>query len=425
MSALVDHTELFRLPWTLTDNAVSWLEPTSVCNLACDGCYRENQLDSHKPLEQVKHELDVFQSKRSSDCISIAGGDPLLYPQIRELVAEIKRRGLKPIVNTNGKALTPELLNDLKRAGVFGFTFHVDSRQRRGGEWSGKDELQLNELRLRYARMLADAGDIACSFNATVYEENLHLVPDLLRWAQEHVDIVQSMVFICFRHMVPNMPFRWFAGDREIDREVVHYHSESPREVTIGADELIAKAREADPEFAPMAYLNGTQDPGAFKWLLTQRVGTPRRIYGYTGPKFAELISSAYHFRTGRYLSYVSPRATRRGRLALLVASMLDARTRRAARRWIGALLRNPLRLFETVHLQSIMFIQPVDFMANGEQSMCDGCPDMTVHEDQLVWSCRLEELKSFGCFLRTVPVENLGSVAAEPGAGRAHHGPA
>ncbi len=42
--------------------------------------------------------------------------------------------------------------------------------------------------------------------------------------------------------------------------------------------------------------------------------------------------------------------------------------------------------------------------MANGDQSMCDGCPDITVHEGKLVWSCRLEEVIDFGSFLRTVP---------------------
>ena len=70
--------------------------------------------------------------------------------------------------------------------------------------------------------------------------------------------------------------------------------------------------------------------------------------------------------------------------------------------------------------MQSIMFIQPVDFMANGEQSMCDGCPDITVHEDELVWSCRLEELKSFGTFLRSVPVETEHEESAHARASKA-----
>lgn len=116
MENVIDHKQLFRLPWTLPDNAISWLEPTSACNLACDGCYRENVKDSHKTMEEVKRELDVFQRLRKSDCISIAGGDPLLYPNIVELVAEIKARGIKPIINTNGKALTRELLHELKLA---------------------------------------------------------------------------------------------------------------------------------------------------------------------------------------------------------------------------------------------------------------------------------------------------------------------
>ena len=48
--------------------------------------------------------------------------------------------------------------------------------------------------------------------------------------------------------------------------------------------------------------------------------------------------------------------------------------------------------------------IQPVDFLESGQQNMCDGCPDMTLWNGELVWSCRMEELKQFGCFVRTVP---------------------
>jgi hypothetical protein len=42
--------------------------------------------------------------------------------------------------------------------------------------------------------------------------------------------------------------------------------------------------------------------------------------------------------------------------------------------------------------------------MEDGRQSMCDACPDITVHDGKLVYSCRLEELKEYGTLLRTVP---------------------
>jgi MoaA/NifB/PqqE/SkfB family radical SAM enzyme len=28
----------YRLPWNLADNAITWLEPTTTCNMACEGC---------------------------------------------------------------------------------------------------------------------------------------------------------------------------------------------------------------------------------------------------------------------------------------------------------------------------------------------------------------------------------------------------
>ena len=110
MQAQLDHRQLYRLPWSLPDNSISWLEPTAACNLACFGCYRENEPKSHKSLEQINYELDVFTRLRTADGISIAGGDPLCHPEIADIIANIELRGIKPILNTNGLALTPELL---------------------------------------------------------------------------------------------------------------------------------------------------------------------------------------------------------------------------------------------------------------------------------------------------------------------------
>jgi hypothetical protein len=166
----------------------------------------------------------------------------------------------------------------------------------------------------------------------------------------------------------------------------------------------VAIAREHFPDFSPAAYLNGTEDPSAFKWLLTERIGTKTKIYGYVGPKFIELMMSTYHFFQDKYLSYASPSTLKSGRAAVFLLWPFDKMLRGVTGRYLRSLLIKPFRIFKKLHMQSIMFIQPVDFMIDGRQSMCDGCPDITVHEDRLVWSCRLEELKHFGSFLRTVP---------------------
>ena len=412
---IVDPAELYRLPWTLPDNGISWLEPTARCNLNCYGCYRKNIKDSHKSMQQVKHELNVFQSLRKTDCISIAGGEPLLYPNIVELVAEIKSRGLKPIINSNGIALTKELLHDLKKAGVFGFTFHIDSKQGRGRgpQWEGKNELELNELRLHYAEMLAAEGNIACSFNSTVYGDTLHYVPELAAWAQKHIDIVHTMVFILFRYITPDLPYDFYACDKKIVFDDIHYHSNKEEVTNLMAPQIVAEIRKKSPEFTPAAFLNGTHKADDFKWLLTERIGTKDKIFGYLNNKFIEMVMEVYHYKNNRYLSYASPKTLSMGRTTMLSLWTINKSIRSMLKKYSSYLAVNPFRIFKKVYMQSIMIIQPVDFMPNGDQSMCDGCPDITVWKDkngkdQLVWSCRLEEPMQYGEFLHTIPRETF-----------------
>ncbi len=410
-SNTLNSLNLYRLPWTLPDNGISWLEPTARCNLNCYGCYRKNIKDSHKSMEQVKHELDVFQSLRKTDCISIAGGEPLLYPNIVELVAEVKSRGLKPIINSNGIALTKELLHELKKAGVFGFTFHIDSKQGRGRgpQWEGKNELELNELRLHYAEMLAAEGGIACSFNSTIYGDTLQYVPELVAWAQKHIDIVHTMVFILFRYVTPDLPFDFYAGDKKIIFDDIHYHSDKEEVTNLMSPQIVAEIRKKEPDFTPAAFLNGTHKADDFKWLLTERIGTKDKIFGYLNNKFIEMVMEFYHYKNDRYLSYASPKTLSLGRATLFNLWAINKSVRSALKKYFGYIAANPFRIFKKVYMQSIMIIQPVDFMPNGDQSMCDGCPDITVWKDkngkdQLVWSCRLEEPMQYGEFLHTVP---------------------
>ena len=397
------HAALYRLPWSVTDNVISWLEPTKQCNIYCEGCYSNNVHDSHKSLEEVRRDLDTFLRLRRTDSVSIAGGDPLTHPNIVDIVRMVSERGVKPVLNTNGVALTPECLRDLKKAGLKGFTFHVDSHQRRPG-WKRKTEVELNELRLQFAEMVASVGGISCAFNCTVYEDTLPEIPDLLEWGRRHIDIVHVMVFILFRAAIVE-GFEYFAGEDRIDIGELVYTKARPQRTDLRAPEVVRTIREREPEFAPCAYLNGTERPDSFKWLLTLRIGDRDGIVGYAGPRFLELSQTIHHLWTGRYLGYISPRLHAAARWALTLAG-IDPGLARTLRRELGTIVRKPWRLFRPLRFQSVMIIQPVDVQADGRQCMCDGCPDMTVHQGQLVWSCRLEERLRFGHLMRIVPTQ-------------------
>lgn len=411
MSHPLSPTGLYRLPWNFADNAISWLEPTSTCNLYCDGCYRENHGGAHKTLDAIARELDVFARARRCDGVSIAGGEPLTHPDIAAIVRMVRARGWKAIINTNGALLTPELLAQLKEAGVNGFTFHVDSGQSRP-HWKGKSELELNDLRLSLATMLAEAGGITCSFNATVYPETLAHVPALIAWAQQHIDIVHVMVFINYRMAVIGKDFDYYVGDTRVHfDEVMYSKNDDHRRTDITSPEVVDLIRTREPDFMPCAFLNGTERADTYKWLLTLRIGNRHRIFGYAGPKFMELVQAGTHLFTNRYLAYATPAMQRRGLLGFLLAPV-DAGVRRAARSWLGSLLTHPAAFFRRVHYQSIMIIQPADILADGAVNMCDGCPDITVWNDQLVWSCRMEEQLRWGRNVRMVP--RRASVAAD-----------
>jgi hypothetical protein len=117
-----------------------------------------------------------------------------------------------------------------------------------------------------------------------------------------------------------------------------------------------------------------------------------------------EIIQAGHHMLFDRYLAYSEPRLTRKGRSMLLLGAF-DKKLRKTAKNF----LKNPFNIFRKLHYQSIMIIQPVDFLEDGRQNMCDGCPDITVWNGKLVWSCRLEELLKYGHNVRSYPKGFMG----------------
>ena len=321
----------------------------------------------------------------------------MTHPEIIGIVKSVKERNIKPIINTNGLALSKGLLHELKDAGVFGFTFHIDSKQGRPN-WKDKNELELNELRLHYAKMLAEEGGISCSFNSTVYEDTMQYIPGMVKWARENIDIVQVMVFILYR-AVNNEKVDFYLGPKKIDMNQLVYNEEATERTDIKAEEIVEMIRKDNPDFDPCAYLNGSEKPESFKWLLTGRLGTKKKIYGYVGSKGIEIMQTFYHLFNNKYLAYAKPKDAAMGR-SMLLLSPFDKKIKNTLRNY----LKNPFNIFRKLYYQSVMIIQPVDFLEDGRQNMCDGCPDITVWNGKLVWSCRMEEQLKFGMNVKTYP---------------------
>jgi MoaA/NifB/PqqE/SkfB family radical SAM enzyme len=394
----LDKRTLYRLPWSMNDNPIAWLEVTDVCNIHCEGCYRQH-MTGHKPLEQIKDEILFLERWRNPDNVSIAGGEPLVHPQILDIVAFIAQNHIKPIILTNAMALTPELLRELKKAGLAGFTIHIDSQQNRP-HWKDKTERELNELRQHCADMVAAVGGMYVIFNSTVYPSTFHEIPDVVRWAQANIDRVQGLVFITYRTGTTDTHVAHDIADREVDFSQLSYVRERFDEKFVTAPEVYQIIKDNCPEYEPYGYLGGSILHTSYKWLAGALVGSKKRMYGSVGKKTMELAQAGHHAWKGTYLAYLS--SAQVGAKVFLL-SPWDSPVRQAASNWLKDVLRHPGRLFDRLHVQSIGIIQAPDLLPDGRADMCDSCPDMTVYDGKLINSCRMDEYRLFGGFLSVV----------------------
>jgi MoaA/NifB/PqqE/SkfB family radical SAM enzyme len=397
----LDKSNLFRLPWSLNDNPIAWLEVSDICNIHCEGCYRQN-MTGHKSLEELKEEVLFFKKWRNPDNFSIAGGEPLIYPNIIELVAFIKEQKIKPIILTNAVALTPEMLHELKKAGLSGFTIHIDSHQNRPG-WKGKSEKDLNELRQKYADMIAAERGLYLIFNSTVYPSSFNEIPDIVRWGNANIDRVHGIVFITYRTATTDHNIALNPLEKEVDMSKLSYVRESFDEKFVTAPEVYAKIKEVLPEYEPSGYLGGTVRHDSFKWLIATIIGSKKRTYGSLGKHAMEIAQNFHHYFTGTYLAYLS-QARIGGKVFLL--SPFDKGIRSAWKNRIKDYLRHPSHFFQGVFVQSVSIIQAPDVLEDGRCDMCDSCPDITILDGKFVNSCRMDEYRLFGGFVTVVEKE-------------------
>ncbi len=381
--------DLYRLPWSLNDNPIGWVEITDRCNITCKGCYR-TPLTGHKSFDEIKTEILFLEEWRNITSVHLAGGEPLIHPDIVEIVRFVHGRGLNPVIISNGHRLDRALLVRLKEAGLAEISFHIDSGQTRPG-WTGRDDVALNELRQEFADLLWDVGGVNCNFNMTVNPRTIPRVPEVIRWAVGNRGRVSGLTLITLRGF-PREGVAFAAGERVIDLDAPATGMVNDVEDELSdlrSTDLYRVIRESFPHYEPSAYLGGTQTPESVKWLIAGTICYDGRLIGSVSPRTMELVQAVHHLRHRRYTTGGRGRTGR----GIFFLAPFDRRVRQA----LARLLATPRGLFGRVSTLTLSLIEPNTLLPGGGYEMCDSCPDMTYHEGRLVNSCRLDEYRLYG----------------------------
>jgi MoaA/NifB/PqqE/SkfB family radical SAM enzyme len=99
---------------------------TRRCNLACGYCHEYDHTSPPVPLPVLRERIDQLARLRTV-IVTLTGGETLLHPDITEVVAHVRARGMTAAINTNGFLLTAERIRALGEAGLFAMQVSVDA----------------------------------------------------------------------------------------------------------------------------------------------------------------------------------------------------------------------------------------------------------------------------------------------------------
>src|SRR2546423_1241083 len=81
--------------------------PMRRCTLACTYYNEFDKTSDPVPLEEMKRRLDKLADLGTS-VITISGGEPMMHPELDEIIRHIRHRGTIAGLISNGYYMTPE-----------------------------------------------------------------------------------------------------------------------------------------------------------------------------------------------------------------------------------------------------------------------------------------------------------------------------
>jgi MoaA/NifB/PqqE/SkfB family radical SAM enzyme len=102
--------------------------PIRRCNLACTYCNEFDDFSKPVPLDEMFRRIDRLGAMGTS-IVTISGGEPLLHPELDDVIARIRHNGIIAGLITNGYLLVAERIERLNRAGLEYLQISIDNVQ--------------------------------------------------------------------------------------------------------------------------------------------------------------------------------------------------------------------------------------------------------------------------------------------------------
>ncbi|WP_070000611.1 putative heme d1 biosynthesis radical SAM protein NirJ2 [Cellulosilyticum sp. I15G10I2] len=106
---------------------ISW-NTTNKCNMSCKHCYRDAKEAHPEELNTDEAKMLIEEIAKAGFKIMIfSGGEPLLRPDIFELIQHAVKFKLRPVLGSNGTLISKEIAYKLKSSGAMGIGISLDS----------------------------------------------------------------------------------------------------------------------------------------------------------------------------------------------------------------------------------------------------------------------------------------------------------
>jgi MoaA/NifB/PqqE/SkfB family radical SAM enzyme len=135
--------------------------PIRRCNLACKYCNEYDDFSKPVPTETMFQRVDKLGDLGTS-VVTISGGEPLLHPELDQIIRRIRQHSMIAGLITNGYLLTAERIQRLNRAGLEWLQISIDNVT--------PDDVSKKSLKVldKKLQLLAEHADFHVNINSVV-----------------------------------------------------------------------------------------------------------------------------------------------------------------------------------------------------------------------------------------------------------------